>query len=138
MAKSTKAGGPTFNSDELNDPSPPPVVQRAMLGGEPQLVGIHSSESSLSEQQLGGIGSHSRQERVQMMENRSGQMEEEDSIAPSTDGDGQSEIVKPYDEWTVAELQEECRNRELPVSGRKDDLIQRLEDDDDMQESDFK
>lgn len=35
-----------------------------------------------------------------------------------------------YDEKTVAELQDELRARDLPVSGNKDELVSRLQDDD--------
>jgi hypothetical protein len=35
-----------------------------------------------------------------------------------------------YDEYSVEELKEELRERDLPVSGTKDELIARLEEDD--------
>lgn len=41
--------------------------------------------------------------------------------APSADGDD-------YSDMTVDELQDELRERDLPVSGNKDELIQRLQE----------
>lgn len=38
--------------------------------------------------------------------------------------------LQPYEEMTLAQLQDECRARELPVGGTKPQLIKRLEDDD--------
>jgi hypothetical protein len=34
-----------------------------------------------------------------------------------------------YEDWTVEKLQEELRNRDLPVSGKKEELIARLRED---------
>jgi hypothetical protein len=45
MAKSTHSGA-SFSDDELNDPTPPPVVQRAMLGGDPSSDGNSWPQSS--------------------------------------------------------------------------------------------
>jgi hypothetical protein len=52
MAKSTKASGDTYTEEELADPTPPLVIHRAMLGGEPSPEtedGTGSSPSSESE-----------------------------------------------------------------------------------------
>lgn len=38
--------------------------------------------------------------------------------------------LEDYSDWTVVALREECRDRDLPVSGTKKTLIARLEDDD--------
>lgn len=35
-----------------------------------------------------------------------------------------------YEKWTVAELKEELKTRELAVSGKHDELVDRLEEDD--------
>lgn len=50
------------------------------------------------------------------------------------DGAGSEETPAPesdeYSEWTVAQLKKELRSRELPVSGNHDELVARLEEDD--------
>ena len=38
--------------------------------------------------------------------------------------------VKPYEEWTTSELSDELKERGLPHSGKKDELVARLEEDD--------
>ena len=54
--------------------------------------------------------------------------EDSDLIAPDTALAAALDAgLKPYAEWTNAELSDECRNRDLPVSGTKDELIERLE-----------
>lgn len=40
------------------------------------------------------------------------------------------EVVEGWDAYTKEELVEELRNRELPVSGTKDELVARLNEDD--------
>jgi len=45
-------------------------------------------------------------------------------------------VDEPYSEWTVDELKEELKDRELPVSGTKPELIARLEEHDAADEGD--
>lgn len=45
----------------------------------------------------------------------------------------ESAEAKPYDEWTLNELQVECAARGLAKSGNKADLVLRLEEDDQEQ-----
>lgn len=40
------------------------------------------------------------------------------------------EVEEPYDKWTVEELREELKNRELSQDGNKKDLVARLEEND--------
>jgi hypothetical protein len=128
MAKSTRAQGATFTSDELADPTPPPVVQRSMLGGDPSSVGTHSSELSSNAPQSNESETPNRPELVPTMESLSNQTDTEDSTVGSTDGDGQTETVLPYDEWDYRELQAECKERGLSAGGSAEDLIFRLEE----------
>lgn len=51
------------------------------------------------------------------------------TIMPHTRGDAPSE-EGDYSEWTKDELQAELKNRDLPTSGNKDELIARLEEND--------
>lgn len=44
---------------------------------------------------------------------------------PSADAEDEEDA--PYSEWTVPELQAELGDRGLPKSGKKDDLVERLE-----------
>lgn len=50
-----------------------------------------------------------------------------DDSAESTD---ESSGEGGYHDWTVPELKEELENRDLPVGGKKDELVARLEADD--------
>jgi len=43
--------------------------------------------------------------------------------------------VKPYAEWTNEELATELKARELPHSGNKDDLVARLEENDNIEQA---
>lgn len=136
MAKSTRAGGPSFTPDELADPHPPVVIRRAMLGGEPSSVGTHSLESSENEQQSSGQEMLDLREPVQTTENPSPPTEGADSVVDSTDGDGQTEMPKPFDEMSKDELKELCREYNLPVSGTNAELIERLENFESQMEDD--
>lgn len=40
------------------------------------------------------------------------------------------EVDEPYEKWTVEELREELKNRELSQDGNKKDLVARLEEND--------
>lgn len=94
MSKSTKASGATFTDYELADPRPPETVvrvTRAMLGGEPQSVGMNSSQSSQSEQQPSGEPNSTLRQPAPMTENPSNQSEEvPSSDVDSTDGPGRT------------------------------------------------
>ena len=47
----------------------------------------------------------------------------------------EAEEVKPYGEWTNEELSNELKDRDLPHSGNKDELVARLEESDKAEES---
>ena len=47
----------------------------------------------------------------------------------------ETEEVKPYGEWTNEELSNELKDRDLPHSGNKDELVARLEESDKAEES---
>lgn len=51
----------------------------------------------------------------------------ESSSAPSTDG---GTTADPYEDWLKEDLAAELADRELPVSGNKPELIERLREDD--------
>lgn len=51
----------------------------------------------------------------------------ESATAPSTDGETTAD---PYDGWLKEDLQAELADRELPVSGNKAELIERLREHD--------
>lgn len=40
------------------------------------------------------------------------------------------EVDEPYEKWTVEDLREELKNRQLPQGGNKSELVERLEMDD--------
>jgi hypothetical protein len=40
------------------------------------------------------------------------------------------EVDEPYEKWKVEELRDELRNRKLSDEGKKDELVKRLESDD--------
>lgn len=142
MAKSTRAGGATFTQHELADPHPPFAITRAELGRVDQLAGTDYSGPLSSESQSNAPETPSPRGPVHTMESLSSQTGQgpEGSSADSTDGVGQMETTNQYDEWnecTVEELREECRERGLAVSGRKDELIARLQQNDAESSSEF-
>lgn len=47
------------------------------------------------------------------------------------DGEGDEDEVAPYDEWDYQELKDEAKRRELSAGGSKEQLIKRLQEDDD-------
>lgn len=53
---------------------------------------------------------------------------------PESDDDEADGEEADYEDLTVAELQDRLRDRDLPVSGTKDELIARLVEDDDSDE----
>lgn len=138
MAKNTVQGGPSFTEDELNDPDPPVVITRYQLGDDQRLAGDNSTQSSPSESWSSDGGTADPLSPAQTMENRSGQYREEavTSTAPLMDGDGRkieqqpSDEVPPYSEWTVEDLKTELKARSMKVSGLHDELVARLEADD--------
>lgn len=132
MAKSTSSRGATFTQHELSDPTPPPRVRRAMLGGDPKSVGTDYSEPSLSESRSSAREKLNPQGPVRTTESLSDRTDQEDSTANSTDGDGpvtetESDEV-PYSEWDYRDLQAECKERGLPANGSTEELIARLEE----------
>lgn len=101
MARATRAGGVSFNEDEMADPTPPAnldrVIKRAMLGeidrpeGSDQAsVGMDSLQSSKSASKSSGSETPSPQEPAPTTENPSDQTDEveTDSSVTSTGGAG--------------------------------------------------
>lgn len=88
MAKAGKHTGASFTQDELNDPSPPVVIRRAMLGGDPSLAGSNSPESGPKTKQPEQQSKPDPQEPAPTTENPSKLSEEipESSNANLTDG----------------------------------------------------
>lgn len=141
MAKSTKARGDTYTEAELKDPQPPVRIQRAELGVIDQCPpedGTDSLPSSRSPEQSGQPTSEQDPSLAPTTVNPSTQTEQGSAVL-TTDGGGQpaeteesTEDVPPYEDWTVKELQDECRARGLTVSGTKAELVSRLEEDDEQ------
>jgi hypothetical protein len=52
--------------------------------------------------------------------------------APASDGDDADSDDADYSDLTLDELKDKLRDRDLPVSGNKDELIARLEEDDEL------
>lgn len=142
MAKNTRAQevstgtADSYTEHEKSDENPPPRIQRAMLGGDTPLVGTDSSEFSQSDRPLSEPESHNRRAPARTTENLSAQMDKADSTVNLTDGDGPEtetesvEDVPPYEQWTYAELQAECKERQLSAKGSTDELIARLKESD--------
>lgn len=147
MAKSTVGGGPSFSDAELVDPDPPVVMKKhpptvarfqvgtlSEVGGESSSVGSSSEPSSTEDPNSNELPTQIPLEHAHTTESPSGRSEKgQASGARSTGGNGpemekeSTEEFPPYEEWLLADLQDECRNRGLTVSGRKDDLVARLE-----------
>ena len=147
MAKSTNAqeaatGTPdSYTERELNDPEPPVVITRAELGGEKKWTervdGTDSSESSKSDSGTTTKNPAEFPSNVPMTEKHSQQDPTEADAAHSITTSGQEEAppgtveleeVEPYDQWDYADLQAECKNRGLTATGKKEELISRLEE----------
>ena len=56
--------------------------------------------------------------------------EEPEPEPPDEEEEGEEEEVAPYDGWTKAELADELEKRGLPKSGTRDELVERLVEDD--------
>lgn len=142
MARITRAGGPSFNDDEIADPDPPVAVRRFMLGDDALSAGDNSMPSGQSEPTSSAGENPDPLSPAPTMGNPSENLlpGEGSFTAPSTVGDGleteqtSSDEVPPYEEWLVADLKEELRNRELSTSGTKDELVKRLYADDEQAE----
>jgi len=141
MARITAGGGPSFNDHELNDPDPPLVIRRFMLGDDDVSLGDNSPPSGQSESWSNAGATADSQSPARTTENPSDNppTEAANFTAPMTGGDGpeteqpSSDEVPPYEEWTVAELKDECHKRGLPVSGTKAELADRLYDNDELE-----
>jgi hypothetical protein len=61
-----------------------------------------------------------------------------DDLDPADDEDDEDVVDDrvPYEARTNAELKDELRKRDLPVSGNHDELVARLEEDDESDEDD--
>lgn len=150
MAKSTKAQEATtgtadsYNTHEMNDPEPPVVVTRAMLGEVPPsataTVGGVSSASSEPTTPSDDKNEHSGQGPAPSAESPSSP-QGEFSTAPLTDGSGTAsshpddDDILPYEEWSYADLQAECKDRGLTAGGKTEDLIARLKASDEEAEA---
>lgn len=55
---------------------------------------------------------------------------DEDESDEENEGEGDEDEVAPYAEWDYQELKTEAKRRELSASGSKEQLIERLEQDD--------
>lgn len=145
MAKTTRASADSYTAEELADPVLPIRIQRAELGRVDQSAGTDSSEFSGRGQNQSNDPNVSPQGLAPTMENPSGQSQsnQESSTAPLMGGDTQTtekesdeEEILPYSEWTKEDLVAECREREIPVSGTKSELVARLEENDTTFEDD--
>jgi len=59
-----------------------------------------------------------------------GEPEDTSDEVEDTEEDEADEEAGDYASWTGAEMKEECRQRNIPVSGSRAELIERLESDD--------
>lgn len=64
--------------------------------------------------------------------NRAGEIPGEDE--PESEDDGDDAEDSDYSEWSIEELKDALRTRGLPVSGNKDELVARLEEDDESED----
>lgn len=55
---------------------------------------------------------------------------DEDESDEEDEGEGDEDEVAPYAEWDYQELKTEAKRRELSASGSKEQLVERLEQDD--------
>lgn len=122
MAKSTKASGDTYTSDELADPTPPLVIRRAMLGGEQPSVtedGGDFSQSSESERTSSELKPQPPRQPAHTTENRSNpQGTETSSVVHSTATPGlttDQESTEDGDEF------EEVTESDQDVTDHEDD-----------------
>lgn len=136
MAKATRHGGVSFTEHELSDEQPPVTIRRAMLGGDSGLAVDGSSSQEYSERQQ----SEDEKQQANLQkpapdaENPSvpEQRQGKDSSVSTTTGAGQKtdQESPDYSEWTYKDLQAECKVRDLNATGKAEELVARLEDDD--------
>lgn len=135
MAKATRHGGVSFTEHELSDEKPPVTIRRAMLGGDSELAvdGNSSQESSARQPNDEGTQIPDPRKPAPTAENPSGaQDQDQGSSVSSTTGDGlkTDQELPDYSEWTYKDLQAECKVRDLNATGKAEELVARLEDDD--------
>lgn len=124
---------------EINTPGGIPDVVLAVLAVRPQIGGAdgetdvrewRGNSSSALHKRGGIVTSNSDKDPrplVPVMGNLSTQGQLEENVADVVSVDGNTpQMGKAYADMTVPELQAECKVRELHISGKKDDLIQRL------------
>lgn len=131
MAKSTRQGD-SYTERELADPVPPVVITRAGLRGEKgwtETAGTASSESSKRTDDSETSQPTNPPSNVPPTANPSQPEQTESGDAPLITTSGlEQEEVEPYTEWPYAELQAECKARDLKAGGSTEDLIARLEE----------
>lgn len=62
--------------------------------------------------------------------NRGDEIPDEDADATNADDEDDEDESEDYDSWTNDQLRTELERRELPKSGNHDELVARLEEDD--------
>lgn len=62
--------------------------------------------------------------------NRGAEIPDEGADASDAEDPQAGSVVPEYDDFTTEELKDKLRERDLPVSGNKQELIERLQEDD--------
>jgi hypothetical protein len=77
-------------------------------------------DRALSEEDRTYLHARGQHQTVDMLDERFGVLDEDTEVAVDTD----------YENWTVQDLKDELKDRQLPVSGKQEELAARLREHD--------
>lgn len=77
-------------------------------------------DRALSEEDRVYLHARGQHQTVDMLDEKFGVLDDDTEVAVDTD----------YENWTVKDLQDELKDRQLPVSGKQGELVARLREND--------
>src|SRR5512139_2325140 len=125
MAKITRHGGAsdkTLPAPEVRGEHGPEVVELPQGGVVPSPEALREHARNLAEPDFS--------ESLARLEADGDEPESEPATAPAPEPEPEADAAPDYEAWTVEQLKEQLDARGLPKTGKKDDLVLRLLEDD--------